>query len=118
MNAVEVAAAAHAAGLQVLVDGLDLVVRPADRITPEVRSLLAGVKAEVVEHLSACQRITPMLLAAAMRVCDYYDDSEQARADMRAAVLDTPLYMRLDLMHHLQQTYPEARYCDKFSFEA
>ncbi|TSD59861.1 hypothetical protein FFI97_006000 [Variovorax sp. KBS0712] len=105
MTAAEVAAAAHAAGLLVLVDGPDLVVKPADRITPAVRAMLADAKAEVVAYLAACERITPALVDAAMRVCDLYEDSEQARADMRAAVLDTLLYQRLDLMHHFTQTY-------------
>lgn len=105
MTAAEVAAAAHDAGLLVLVDGPDLIVRPADRITPAVRAMLADAKAEVVEYLAACERITPALMDAAMRVCDLYGDSEQARADMRAAVLDTPLYQRIDLMHHFTTTY-------------
>lgn len=105
MTAAEVAAAAHGAGLMVLVDGPDLIVKPAERITPAVRTMLADAKAEVVTYLAACERITPALVEVAMRVCDLYNDSEQARADMRAAVLDTPLYMRIDLMHHFTQTY-------------
>jgi hypothetical protein len=108
MTAAEVAAAAHDAGLLVLVDGSDLVVKPADRVTPAVRAMLADAKAEVVEYLAACERITPALIEAAMRVCDLYGDSEQARADMRTAVLDTPLYMRIDLMHHFNQAYGAA----------
>lgn len=105
MNAVEVAAAAHAAGLTVLVDRQHLVVRPAERITPEVRAMLTELKAEVLEYLQACERITPRLLDLAMRVCDRYNDGDQARAEMRAAVLDTPLYMRPDLMGHFQRAY-------------
>jgi len=107
MNAVQVAAAAHDAGLLVVVDGEDLVVRPADRITPAVRAMLTAAKAEVVQHLAACQAVTPALLVAAMKACDHYQDSDEARAEMRAAVLDTPLYMRLDLLAHFTQNYPQ-----------
>lgn len=105
MTAAEVTAAVHAAGLVVLLHGSDLVVKPADRITPQVRAMLATAKAEVVAYLAACERIMPRLMDAAMRACDHHRDSEQARADMRADILATPLHMRLDLMHHFQVTY-------------
>lgn len=47
------------------------------------------------------------LLQAAELACDHHQDGEQARAEMRAAVLDTPLYMRLDLLAHFAQNYPQ-----------
>ena len=40
------------------------------------------------------------LLAAAMRVCDLYEDNAQARADMRADCLGTPAYLQADLLDH------------------
>jgi hypothetical protein len=40
------------------------------------------------------------LLDAAMRVCDLYDDSAQARADMRVDVLATPAHLQSDLLDH------------------
>lgn len=105
MTAAQITAAVHDAGLLVLVDGADLVVKPVDRITPAVRAMLIEAKAEVVEYLQACERITPVLMHAAMQACDKHGDSEQRREEMRADVLATPLHLRLDLMHHFQQTY-------------
>ena len=105
MTAAQITAAAHDVGLTLLVDGPDLVVKPADRITSEVRAMLVNAKAEVVEYLQACERITPMLLDAAMRACDHYGDGEAAREAMRADCLAIPLHQRLDLLHHFEQTY-------------
>ena len=105
MTTAEVISAAHHAGLVLLADGADLVVKPADRITVEVRALLLDAKAEVIEYLQACERITPMLLDAAMRACDHHEDGEAAREAMRADCLATPLHQRLELLDHFQQTY-------------
>ncbi|MGF6526044.1 hypothetical protein [Variovorax sp. PvP013] len=42
----------------------------------------------------------PELLRAAMHVCDLYGDGAQAREDMRADCLGTPLHLRVDLLDH------------------
>lgn len=105
MTAAEVATAAHDAGLVLLVDGPDLLVKPADRIPPAVRAMLTDAKAEVVELLQACDRVLPALMDAAMRACDHHGDGEQHREEMRADVLATPLHLRLDLLYHLQRTH-------------
>lgn len=91
-----------------LPDGADLVVRPADRITSEVRTMLLEAKAEVIEYLQACERITPMLLDAAMRACDHHGDGEAAREAMRADCLAIPLHQRLDLLDHFVTEYGHA----------
>lgn len=40
------------------------------------------------------------LLAAAMRRCDEFKDSEKARQDMREQILETPHHLRQDLLNH------------------
>ena len=40
------------------------------------------------------------LMAAAMRRCDQFNDSDKARQDMREQVLETPPHLRQDLLDH------------------
>jgi hypothetical protein len=49
------------------------------------------------------------LLAAAMRCCDYWSDSEQARAEMVADVKATPQHLRQDLLEHFLVAYGKAK---------
>ncbi|HVR48804.1 MAG TPA: hypothetical protein VMS38_03640, partial [Pseudorhodoferax sp.] len=48
------------------------------------------------------------LMKAAMAACDHHGDGDQARADMRADIQDTPAHLRADLLAHFQQTNPKA----------
>jgi hypothetical protein len=49
------------------------------------------------------------LLAAAMRVCDYWGDSDQARAEMVADIKATPQNLRQDLLAHFLVAYGKAK---------
>ena len=49
------------------------------------------------------------LLAAAMRVCDYWGDSDQARAEMVADIKATPQHLRQDLLEHFLVAYGKAK---------
>jgi hypothetical protein len=49
------------------------------------------------------------LLAAAMRCCDYWGDSDQARTEMVADIKATPQHLRQDLLDHFQSTYGKAK---------
>jgi hypothetical protein len=49
------------------------------------------------------------LLAAAMRVCDYWGDSDQARAEMVADIKATPQHLRQDLLAHFLVAYGKAK---------
>ena len=40
------------------------------------------------------------LMAAAMRRCDQFNDSDKARQDMREQILETPPHLRQDLLDH------------------
>lgn len=52
------------------------------------------------------QRETP-LLAAAMRACDHWHDSEAARQEMRRQIAAVPPEHRADLLAHFRSAYPE-----------
>lgn len=48
------------------------------------------------------------LLEAAMRRCDQFNDSDQARQEMRDQVLATPPHLRQDLLGHFLATQAQA----------
>ncbi len=49
------------------------------------------------------------LMAAAMRRCDHFNDSDKAREAMRQDVLATPAHLRQDLLDHFNETNQEAK---------
>lgn len=49
------------------------------------------------------------LLDAAMRACDAWNDTTQAREQMRRDCLDTPPHLQGDLLQHLKRSYPPGR---------
>lgn len=49
------------------------------------------------------------LLAAAMRCCDYWGDSDQARAEMVADIKVTPKHLRQDLLEHFLSAYGKSK---------
>lgn len=68
-------------------------------ISHETPGLARLAISHAVSHESA-NLLDARLIAAAMRVSDMYSDSEQAREDMRADCLNTPLHLRVDLLNH------------------
>jgi len=62
---------------------------------------------ELIEFLTDAHETTVRLLAAAMRACDHHNDSQAARDEMRADCLNTPLYLRADLLDHFTTAYPK-----------
>ncbi|MDM0077468.1 hypothetical protein QTH90_23885 [Variovorax sp. J2P1-59] len=89
--------------------GDGLLVGPASALRENERQLLRANKAEIVTFLKEADRVaagtTADLLEAAMAVCDYWGDGEEARAEMRADCLATPLHLRADLLEHFRWTY-------------
>jgi hypothetical protein len=47
------------------------------------------------------------LIAAAMKVCDRYGDSEAAREEMRQQCLELPPHLQADLLEHFTGRHPE-----------
>lgn len=77
-----------------------LAVAPASRITKELRDLIRGNKAVLVDRLLEAQELTARLIAAAGRRCDQFNDSEAARQAMRDDCLGTPPHLQADLLDH------------------
>lgn len=57
-----------------------------------------------VTYLLESSRITRPLLAAAMRLCDQFNDTEKARQDMWQQVLETQTFLQQNLLDHLRVT--------------
>ncbi|MFC5610193.1 TubC N-terminal docking domain-related protein [Variovorax soli] len=96
----------HDAGVTVRADDGKLLVRPAELLTDELRTAIRDYKPDLLAFVAKAHRTTTELLAAAMKVCDHYGDSDKARADMRVDVLATPVHLRADLLEHFWQTRP------------
>ena len=77
----------------VTADGNGIAV-PAGRLNPAQRAAILANKTELIDYLIETSRITTRLLAAAMRRCDHFKDSDKARQDMREQVLEIPLHQR------------------------
>jgi hypothetical protein len=58
---------------------------------------------------SGCDDELDQLLAAAMRCCDYWGDSDQARAEMVADIKAIPTHLRQDLLGHFLVVYGKAK---------
>jgi len=93
------------AGFSLTLSGTQLVVSPASRLTDDQCSAIRSHKACLVQFLLDAQASTALLIAAAMKACDHHSDSVQARADMHQQCLDTPPYLRGDLLDHFTKTY-------------
>lgn len=59
----------------------------------------------VASELTA-HRTMKQLLQAAMRACDHWNDSDEAREEMRRQCLETPPHLRADLLEHFNRQYP------------
>lgn len=80
------------------------IVVPVGALSPAQRSAVLTHKPDLITYLLESSRITRPLLAAAMRRCDQFNDTEKARQDMWQQVLETPTHLRQDLLDHLRCT--------------
>lgn len=78
---------------------------PANKLTPAQRQALTECKADVLELLTA--PLMQELMDAAMRACDYWQDSPEARLQMRFDVWNTPPDQREDLLDYFRSEYGE-----------
>lgn len=83
----------------------DGIIVPAGRLTAHQRGAILACKPELIALLLDTARITNELLAAAMRACDKWGDTPQAREQMQREVLDTPPHQRADLLAHFNDQY-------------
>ena len=94
------------AGIRVsIAESGNLYIEPLAALTPELRELLVGHKPEVLAFLHEAERTAVLLVQAAMRACDTWHDSPEARAVMRAEVLATPPEQQAELLEHFQEQY-------------
>ena len=89
-------------------DGNGIAV-PAGRLNPAQRAAILTHKRELITYLIETSRITARLLAAAMRRCDHFNDSDKARQDMREQVLEIPPHQRQELLDYFNEINQKAR---------
>lgn len=76
-----------------------------DRHPPSTLATLATLA--TAPHLVAyIDPAVPELISAAMRACDVWNDSTEAREQMRRECAETPPHLRADLLDHFRKTYP------------
>lgn len=63
---------------------------------------LAGIAKLAISH----DLLTARLIAAAMRRCDHFNDSDKARQDMREQILEIPPHQRQDWLDHFNKASP------------
>ena len=76
--------------------------------TPETR--LTGVMGVGIQRIyknepANDEGFLARLIAAAMKACDHYRDSDAAREQMRLDCLNTPPHLSADLLDHFAKTY-------------
>jgi len=76
------------------------IVVPAGQLTPGQREAVLAHKTELILYLLESSRLTARLMDAAMKRCDEFNDSEEARQEMREQILGLPPELRQDLLDH------------------
>ena len=82
------------------------IVVPAGKLTEAQRAAVLGHKPALIACILESARVTALLLEAAMRRCDQFNDGDKARQDMREQVLETPPHLRQDLLDHFMGRPP------------
>ena len=100
MGAAELLQQVRTAGLRLYVADGKLLVTPASMLTDALRAALRARMPEMLELLAEAHQTTVKPLAAAIKVCDLYGDSEAAREEMRQQCLELPPQLQADLLDH------------------
>jgi hypothetical protein len=96
-----------------LTTAVSINARPVDRLTPALRELLKGHKADLAAALerdapqvaAVVDELDCKLLEVAMRCCDYWNDGAEPRAQMVADIRATPQHHRQELLEYFQAWY-------------
>ena len=72
---------------------------------PSPLAKLAGIAGLAISHESP-ELLAARLMNAAMRACDYWQDSPQARKQMRLEIGETKPEHRRELLDHFNAEYP------------
>lgn len=70
------------------------------------RAAIRANKYELIDCIQDAARITSELMTAAMRACDFWNDSPQAREQMRREILETRPQHRQELLRMFRADYP------------
>lgn len=108
MSAAEVLEELAAAGIEIELKSNGNLSVPAGALTNEQRAAIKAHRAEIIERVRQAQRLTAALISAAMRACDFWGDSEEARQAMRQDVLSYPPAMRPELLAYFNSRYSPA----------
>ena len=81
----------------------------AGRLTDAQRVAIRAHKPELIACIREAARITSGLMTAAMRACDYWHDSRQAREQMRQDILETKPEHWQPLLRMFKTDYPAPR---------
>jgi len=69
------------------------------------RAAIRANKCELIDCIQEAARVTLELMAAAMRACDHWGDSPQAREQMRREILETRPEHREELLQMFKSDY-------------
>lgn len=69
------------------------------------RAAIRANKYELIACIQDAARITSELMTAAMRACDFWNDSPQAREQMRREILETRPEHREELLRMFKSDY-------------
>ena len=108
MNPSEVCRAIYDAGLTVRVDDGNLALKPAERLTPELRAILVAHKPELIQFLIEAEHTAAELVKVSMRACVHYQDCPEAVEQMRLDCMAIPPHQRACLLDHFTTKYPIA----------
>lgn len=100
-------------------DSGNIKVTPKALITPAVRELVKANETALMAALETASEqlavnkadtnLERQLLDAAMRACDFWSDSQAARAEMTADIKATPQHLRQGLLEHFLAAYGKAK---------
>ena len=71
------------------------------------RAAIRANKYELIACIESAARITSELMSAAMRACDHWGDSPQAREQMRHDILNSRPEHRQELLRMFKTDYPK-----------
>jgi TubC N-terminal docking domain len=90
------------AGMTLRLRNANLVLAPADKLTPDMRALLVEHKLAVIQFLQQAHATSAAVINAAMRACDQYGDEDHAKAEMVRDIEATPPHLIADLLAHFK----------------
>ena len=102
MNPHELLVALWAEGVTVRLAPGGKNLAAAGRLTPGQRDLVIANKPSLIDFLASAHTTTVLLIQAAMRRCDQFNDGDEARQEMRQQCLELPPQLQLDLLQHFQ----------------